>query len=70
MTFHPLAIADIMKLDGRGSDNLNSTVYWSGVLISLTALNSTLRGMAIPGGGLTMRSKVALTSAAVSSAPS
>ena len=38
-----------MKLAGRGSDSLNSTVYWSGVMISLTALKSALRGMAMPG---------------------
>ena len=70
MTFQPLAIADIMKLTGRGSANLNSTVYLSRALISLTALNRTLRGMLMPGGGLAMRSKVAFTSSAVSSAPS
>ena len=56
MTFQPLANADIMKLIGRGSDNLNSTVYLSRALISLTALNRTLRGMLIPVGGLAMRS--------------
>src|SRR6266481_3600024 len=50
MTFQPLANADIMKLIGRGSDSLNSTVYLSRALISLTALNRTLRGMLIPGG--------------------
>src|SRR6266481_4736513 len=49
MTFQPLANADIMKLIGRGSDSLNSTVYLSRALISLTALNRTLRGMLIPG---------------------
>jgi hypothetical protein len=70
MTFQPLAIADIMKLIGRGSDNLNSTVYLSRALISLTALKRTLRGMLMPGGGLAIRSKVALTSSAVNSAPS
>ena len=56
MTFQPLANADIMKLIGRGSDSLNSTVYLSRALISLTALNRTLRGMLIPVGGLAMRS--------------
>jgi hypothetical protein len=66
MTFQPLAIADIMKLIGRGSANLNSTVYLSRALISLTDLNRMLRGMLIPEGGLAMRSKVALTSSAVS----
>ena len=52
MTFQPLAIADIMKAAGRGSDNLNSTVYLSRALISLTVLNSMLRGMLMPDGGL------------------
>ena len=70
MTFQPLAIADMMKLTGRGSASLNCTVYLSGAVISDTALNSTLRGIAIPCGGLAMRSKVAFTSSAVSSAPS
>jgi len=55
-----------MKLTGRGSDNLNSTVYLSRALISLTALNSMLRGMLMPCGGLAIRSKVAFTSSAVS----
>src|SRR5712691_2369669 len=70
MTFQPLAIADIMKLTGRGSASLNWTVYLSGAVISLTALNRMLRAMLMPGGGLAMRSKVALMSSAVSSAPS
>ena len=70
MTFQPLAIAAIMKLGGRGSDSLNSTVYLSRALISLTALNRMLRGMLMPCGGLAMRSNVAFTSSAVSSAPS
>jgi hypothetical protein len=70
ITFQPLAIADIMKLMGRGSDKLNWTVYLSGVVISLTDLNRMLRGMLIPEGGRAIRSKVALTSSAVSSAPS
>jgi hypothetical protein len=70
ITFQPLAIADIIKLMGRGSDNLNSTVYLSRALISLTDLNRMLRGMLMPDGGLAMRSKVAFTSSAVSSAPS
>ena len=70
MTFQPLAIAAMMKLGGRGADSLNCTVYLSGALISSTALNSMLRGMLMPCGGLAMRSKVALTSSEVSSAPS
>ena len=70
MPFHPLAIAAMMKLAGRGADSLNSTVYLSGALISLTGLNRVLRGMLTPTGGLAMRSNVALTSSAVSSAPS
>jgi len=70
MTFQPLAIAAIMKLDARGSLSLNCTVYLSGAVISPTVRNSTLRGMLMPCGGLAMRSKVAFTSSAVSSAPS
>jgi len=70
MTFQPLAIADMMKLTGRGSANLNCTVYLSGAAISLTDLNRMLRGMLMPCGGLMMRSNVALTSSDVSSAPS
>jgi hypothetical protein len=70
MTFQPLAIAAMMKLVGLGSDNLNCTVYLSAAAISLTALNRMLRGTLIPEGGLMMRSNVALTSSAVSSAPS
>src|SRR6516165_7758880 len=66
MTFQPLAIADMMKFGGRGSDNLNSTVYLSRALISLTVLKRMLRGMLIPCGGLAIRSKVALTSLAIS----
>jgi hypothetical protein len=59
-----------MKLTGRASDNLNSTVYLSRALISLTEVNRMLRGMLMPEGGLAIRSKVAFTSSAVSSAPS
>src|SRR4051812_42764820 len=70
ITFQPLAKADIMKFGGRGSDSLNRTVYLSGVVISSTVLNRMLRGIKTPCGGLTIRSKVALTSAEVSSAPS
>ena len=70
MTFQPLASADIMKSIGRGSASLNSTVYLSRAVISLTARNRMLRGMLTPSGGLTMRSKVAFTSSAVSSASS
>src|SRR6266436_6249662 len=70
LAFQPLAKADIMKSIGRGSDSLNSTVYLSRALISLTALNRTLRGMRTPAGGLAIRSKVAFTSSAVSWAPS
>ena len=70
ITFQPLAIADIMKSIGRGSANLNSTVYLSRALIPLTDLKRMLRGMLMPEGGLAIRSKVAFTSSAVSSAPS
>jgi hypothetical protein len=70
ITFQPLAIADIMKPTGRGSDSTNWIVFLSGALTSPTALNSTLRGMLIPEGGVTIRSKVALTSSDVSSVPS
>ncbi len=70
MTFQPLAIADMMKLGERASASLNSIVYLSRALISLTDLNRMLRGMLIPSGGCTMRSNVAFTSSAVSSAPS
>ena len=70
MPFQPLAIAAMMKLGGRGTASLNSTVYLSRTLTSLTEVNSALRGMLMPAGGLTMRSKVAFTSSAVSSAPS
>ena len=59
-----------MKSAGRGWESLNCTVYLSGAVISLTAANSVLRGMLMPCGGLAIRSKVALTSAEVSSAPS
>ena len=59
-----------MKLTERGAASLNSTVYLSGALISLTAVNSAVRGMLTPGGGLQMRSKVAFTSADVKSVPS
>jgi hypothetical protein len=59
-----------MKLTGRASPSLNSTVYLSRVLISLTDLNRMLRGMLMPAAGLAMRSKVAFTSSAVSSTPS
>ena len=70
ITFQPLANADMMKLAGRGSDNLNWTVYLSGVVISSTVLNRMLRGISTPCGGLTMRSNVALMSAEVISLPS
>jgi hypothetical protein len=70
ITFQPLAIAAMMKVGGRGSDSLNSIVYLSGAFTSLTARNRMLRGMLMPRGGLTIRSKVAFTSSEVSSAPS
>ena len=70
MPFQPLAIAAMMKLAGRGASSLNCTVYLSGAAISLTALNRMLRGMLTPCGGLRIRSNVAFTSSAVSSAPS
>ena len=70
MPFQPLAIALMMKAAGRGSASLNCTVYLSGAAISLTAANRVLRGMLTPDGGLAIRSKVALTSSEVSSAPS
>ena len=69
-TFQPLAMADMMKFGGRGADSLNSTVSLSRTLIDSTALNRELRGMLMPVGGFTMRSKVALISSAVMSAPS
>jgi hypothetical protein len=59
-----------MKLTERGVASLNSTLYLSRALISLTAANSGLRGMLTPAGGLAMRSKVALMSADVKSVPS
>ena len=58
------------KFGGRGADSLNSTVSLSRTLIDSTALNRELRGMLMPVGGFTMRSKVALISSAVMSAPS
>jgi len=67
ITFQPLAKADIMKLTERGAASLNSTVYLSRALISLTARNSGVRGMLTPVGGLAMRSKVAFMSADVKS---
>ncbi len=70
ITFQPLAIADMMKFGGRGSDSLNCTVYLSGVVISSTVANRMLRGISTPCGGLAIRSNVALMSAEVSSAPS
>lgn len=70
ITFQPLAIAAMMNGGGCGSDSLNSIVYLSGAFTSLTARNRMLRGMLTPCGGLTMRSNVAFTSSAVSSAPS
>src|SRR5437763_8606621 len=51
ISFQPLAKADIMKLTERGAASLNSTVYLSRALISLTALNSGVRGMLMPEGG-------------------
>jgi len=56
MTFQPLAKPDMMKLAGRGSANLNSTVCLSRTLISLTELNRIERGMETPAGGLQIRS--------------
>jgi hypothetical protein len=70
MPFQPEAIADMMKLAGRGSESLNWTVYLSGALISSTAANSVLRGIEMPWGGLAIRSKVAFTSSDENSAPS
>ena len=58
MTFQPLAKADIMKLTERGAASLNSMVFLSRALISETAVNSALRGMLMPGGGLQIRSSV------------
>ena len=52
ITFQPLAKADMMKFGDRASDSLNSIVYLSRTLISLTALNRMLRGMLMPSGGL------------------
>ena len=54
------------QLDG---DGYRPGRLWA-PLISLTELNKMLRGMLMPDGGLAMRSKVAFTSSAVSSAPS
>ena len=54
-----------MKLTERGADNLNSMVYLSRALISLTEVNSALRGMLTPAGGREMRSNVAFMSAEV-----
>ncbi len=56
IVFQPLAKAAIMKLAGRGSESLNTTVFLSGAVISLTVVNSVLRGMLTPDGGLAMRS--------------
>ena len=64
IAIHALAMTE------RGAASLTSTVYLSGVVISPTAVNSAERGMLMPGGGLQMRSKVALTSAEVKSVPS
>src|SRR5262249_2271242 len=70
ITFQPLAKADIMKLTERGAASLNSIVYLSRALISLTALNSGVRGMLTPDGGFAIRSNVAFTSADVKAVPS
>ncbi len=59
-----------MKLTERGAASLNSTVCLSRALISLTALNSGVRGMLTPAGGFAMRSKVAFMSADMKSVPS
>ena len=59
-----------MKLTERGAASLNSTVYLSRALISLTALNSGVRGILMPAGGFAMRSNVAFMSADVKSVPS
>ena len=60
----------MMKLAGRDSASLNTTVFLSGVVISSTEANSGERGMLTPSGGLRIRSNVALTSSDVNSAPS
>ena len=70
MMFQPLAKAPSMKAWGRGSDSLNSRRSGSSTVISLTVLKRDDRGITTPLGGETMRWKVALTSSAVSSAPS
>ncbi len=70
MPFQPLAMAPMMKSGGRGAESLNTTTFLSGAVISSTAANSVLRGIEMPCGGLAIRSKVALTSSEVSSAPS
>ena len=56
MTFQPLAKPDMMKFEGRGSASLNSIVYLSRTLISLTELNRIERGIEMPAGGLEIRS--------------
>src|SRR6266851_7321951 len=51
MTFQPLANADIVKLIGRGSDSLNSTVYLSRVDLADRLEQDAARN-ADAGGGL------------------
>ena len=68
ITFHPEAIA--AGKNALGAFSSNSTVNGSTVRISVTASKILWRGEIMPRGGKMMRSKVALMSSEVSSAPS
>src|SRR5260221_10193168 len=58
------------EIDGAWRGQLEFDSVLVGALISLTALNSGVRGILTPEGGFAMRSKVAFMSADVKSVPS